>query len=104
MAAMAPFFRIINGLDGFELTCFWLTAFVVFLLIGFVLDYLMGRQGFGPYANAALALIGAFAGLYARYNYFAAYGGYEPYLTLTLLLAAPVLLMVVLSFLRTRTF
>lgn len=104
MAAMAPFFKMINGLEGFELVCIWLGFFVGFALIGFVLDYLMGRQGFGPYVNSALALIGAFVGLYARYNYFLGYLRYEPYLSLTLLLAAPVLLIVTLSFLRTRIF
>jgi uncharacterized membrane protein YeaQ/YmgE (transglycosylase-associated protein family) len=104
MAAMAPFFKMINGLEGFELACFWLAFFVVFVLIGFLLDYIMGGQGFGPFANSALAMIGGFAGLYLRYNFFLGYVGYEPYLSLTLLLAAPVLLIVMLSFLRTRVF
>jgi hypothetical protein len=104
MAAMDPFFRVINGLEGFELACFWLGSFVAFFLIGFLLDFIMGRQGFGPYVNSTLALLGAFAGLYARYNYFLGYIRYEPYLSFTLLLAAPVLLIVTLSFLRTRVF
>jgi TRAP-type uncharacterized transport system fused permease subunit len=104
MAAMSPFFLMINSLEGFELACFWLAVFVGFFLIGFVLDYLMGRQGFGPYVNSLLALIGALAGLYARYNYCQGYLRYEPYLSLTLLFAAPVFLIVVLSFLRTRAF
>ncbi len=102
MAAMAPFFKMINGLEGFELTCFWLAFLVVLALIGFLLDYIMGGQGFGPFGNSALALIGAFAGLYARYNFFLGYVRYEPYLSLTLLLSAPVVLIVMLSFLRTR--
>lgn len=104
MAAMSPFFTMIQGLEGFERACFWLAMFVGFVLIGFLLDYLMGRQGFGPYVNTALALIGAFAGLYARYNYFSAYVGYEPYLSFGLLFGTPVLLVMILSFLRTRVF
>jgi hypothetical protein len=104
MAAMTPFFLMVDGLEGFELVCFWLGLFVAFFLVGFFLDYLMGRQGFGPYINSALALIGAFAGLYARYNYFMGYVGYEPYLSFTLLFAAPVLLILTLSFLRTRVY
>jgi uncharacterized membrane protein YeaQ/YmgE (transglycosylase-associated protein family) len=104
MAAMAPLFKLIQGLEGFELACFWLGMFVVFFLIGFVLDYLMGRQGFGPYINSALALIGAFVGLYVRYNYLLGYVRYEPYLSFTVLFAAPVLIILTLSFLRTRVF
>ncbi|MGD1038165.1 MAG: hypothetical protein ABR878_13510 [Roseiarcus sp.] len=104
MAAMTPFFKLINSLEGFELVCFWLAAFVGFVLIGFLLDWLMGRQGFGPYVNSALALIGVCAGLYARYNYFMHYAGYEPYLSFALLFSAPVLLILILSFLKTRAF
>jgi hypothetical protein len=104
MTAMAPFFRMIVGLEGFEMVCFWLAAFVGFVLIGFLLDYLMGRQGFGPYVNSGLALVGVLCGLYARYNYFLPYGRYEPYLSFALLFAAPVALIVILSFARTRVF
>ena len=104
MQAMTPFFLMINGLDGFEKVCFWLAAFVGFVLSGFILDFLMGRQGFGPYINSVLALLGVFGGLYVRYNYMTPYLRYEPYVSFTLLFAAPVLLVVVLSFLRTRVF
>lgn len=104
MAAMTPFFQMIDALEGFELVCFWLAVFVAFFLIGFVLDYLMGRQGFGPYVNSVLALIGACLGLYLRYNYFLGYVRYEPYLSFTLLFAAPVALILILSFMRTRVY
>jgi hypothetical protein len=104
MEAMTPFFLMIRDLDGFEMVCFWLVAFVGFVLIGFVLDFLMGRQGFGPYVNSILALIGVFGGLYVRYNFMTPYLGYEPYLSLGLLFAAPVLLVLTLSFMRTRVF
>ena len=104
MAAMTPFFKLISALEGFEMVCFWLAAFVGFVLIGFLLDYLMGRQGFGPYVNSGLAAIGVFAGLYARYNYFLPYVRYEPYLSFGLLFAAPIFLILILSYLRTRVF
>ncbi len=104
MEAMAPFFRMVYALEGFELVCFWLAVVVGFFLIGFLLDYLMGRQGFGPYVNSALALVGAGIGLYARYNYLMNYVRYEPYLSFTLLFAAPVTLILMLSFMRTRAF
>ena len=86
------------------MVCFWLGVFVGFVLIGFVLDFLMGRQGFGPYVNSVLALLGVFGGLYVRYNFMTHYLRYEPYLSFVLLFAAPVLLVVTLSFLRTRVF
>ena len=38
MEAMMPFFLMVRDLDGFEKVCFWLAAFVGFVLIGFVLD------------------------------------------------------------------
>ena len=38
MAAMSPFFQMIQGLEGFELACFWLAMFVSFVLIGFLLE------------------------------------------------------------------
>jgi hypothetical protein len=104
MQAMTPFFEMVRGLEGFEMVCFWLGAFVSFVLIGFLLDYLMGRQGFGPLINSVLALFGAFAGLYIRYNFMTPYLRYEPYLSFGLLFAAPVLLVLTLSFARTRVF
>jgi len=104
MQAMRPFFQMIQDLEGFEMVCFWLAVFVGFVLIGFVLDYLMGRQGFGPYINSILALIGVFCGLYVRYNFMTPYLRYEPYLSFGLLFAAPVLLVVMLSFMRSRVF
>jgi hypothetical protein len=104
MQAMTPFFQMVRDLEGFEMVCFWLGAFVAFVLIGFALDYLMGRQGFGPYINSVLALIGVFAGLYVRYNFMTPYLRYEPYLSFGLLFAAPVLLVLTLSLARTRVF
>jgi len=104
MEAMTPLFLMIRDLDGFEMVCFWLAAFVGFVLIGFVLDYLMGRQGFGTYIISILALAGVFAGLYVRYNFMTPYLRYEPYLSFGLLFAAPVLLVLLLSFARTRVF
>jgi hypothetical protein len=104
MAAMTPFFVMLKSLEGFEMVCFWLAAFVGVVLVGFLLDYLMGRQGFGPYINSGLAVIGVWIGLYARYNYFLPFLRYEPYLSLTLLFATPVLLILLLSFLRTRVY
>ena len=85
------------------MVCFWLAVFVGFVLIGFLLDFLMGRQGFGPYVNSVLALVGAWVGLYARYNS----SPLRPLRALLELHAAvrgPVSLILILSFMRTRVF
>jgi uncharacterized membrane protein YeaQ/YmgE (transglycosylase-associated protein family) len=104
MAAMTPFFTMLHSLEGFELVCFWLAAFVGTVLTGFLLDWLMDRQGFGPFVNSVLALIGAFIGLYVKYNFLSRFGGYEPYLSFVMLFAAPVCFILSLSFMRTRVF
>jgi hypothetical protein len=104
MQAMTPFFLMIRDLEGFEMVCFWLGSFVGLVLIGFFLDFLMGRQGFGPYINSLLAGVGVFAALYLRFNFLMSYLRYEPYLSLVLLFGVPVLLVTGLSFARTRIF
>jgi len=104
MEAMTPFFLMVRDLEGFEMVCFWLGSFVGFVLIGFVLDYLMGRQGFGPYVNSILALVGVFVGLYVRFNFLTPYLRYEPYLSFGVLFTAPLLLVLLLSFMRSRVF
>jgi len=99
MQAMAPFFKVISELEGFENVVFWLGLFVFSLIAGFITDNIMGRTGFGPFWNAVLVLGGVFGGVYLRYNYFlhAPYYSYEPYLTLGLCLGVPALLLIVLG-------
>jgi hypothetical protein len=104
MHAMSPFFLMVQDLEGFEMVCFWLAAFVGVVLVGFGLDYLTGRQGFGPYINSLLAVVGVFAALYVRYNFAMPYLNYDPYLTVVLLFGFPVILVLGLSFARTRIF
>ncbi|THD42711.1 MAG: hypothetical protein E7774_15275 [Bradyrhizobium sp.] len=104
MQAMTPFFLMIRDLEGFEMVCFWLAAFVSLVLVGFILDFLMGRQGFGPFMNSILAGVGVFAALYVRYNFLSGYFIYDPYLTIGVLFAFPVILVVVMSMARSRIF
>ena len=101
MQAMKPFFLMIRDLEGFEMVAFWLAAFVSLVLVGFILDFLMGRQGFGPYINSLLAAVGVFIALYVRYNFLMSYLRYEPYLSFGLLFGVPVVLVIGLSFART---
>ena len=104
MRAMTPFFNYIFNLEGFEMVAFWLGLLISVAIVGFTLDYLMQRQGFGPLLNGLLALFGAFLGLYLRYNYFVRdpWFHFEPYVTMALCFGTPAILLVVLSFLRNR--
>jgi uncharacterized membrane protein YeaQ/YmgE (transglycosylase-associated protein family) len=104
MAAMAPLFEVVFGLEGFEATAFWLVLFVSFWIIGFALDVILQSQGFGPFLNGVLAFVGAFVGLYIRYNYRfdVSATAFEPYLTIGLILAPAALLLIALSALRSR--
>ena len=102
---MKPLTDIIFGLEGFEATAFWIGLFVTYMIVGFFLDYLMQRQGFGPYWNGALALLGTFLGLYVRYNYLKDHELYrwEPLLTMGCVTGGIAVFMVVLAFVRNRT-
>ena len=104
MRAMAPFLNYIFDLEGFEMVAFWLGLLIASAIVGFTLDMLMHRQGFGPLLNAVLALLGAFLGLYLRFNYFLRdpWFHYEPYVTMALCFGTPAILIAVLSFLRNR--
>ena len=69
MVAMEPVWRFLNSLEGFEFTAFWLGAGTGLFLMGFFLDYIMQRLGFGPLVNALFVIAGVWIGLYVRYNY-----------------------------------
>ena len=104
MAAMKPLFDVIFGLEGFEMTAFWLGMFIAFLGAGFFVDYLMHKQGFGVFWNGVYVFIAAFAGLYCRYNYFQRlpYTRYEPFLTAGLFFLSIAVFLTMMSFLRNR--
>jgi uncharacterized membrane protein YeaQ/YmgE (transglycosylase-associated protein family) len=104
MRAMKPFFVMISNFEGFEFVAFWLALFIGVIIAGFFLDMLMQRQGFGPFLNGVFALLGAFVGLYLRYNFFmhAPWFGYEPYVTSGLIFGSIAILMLILAFVRNR--
>ncbi len=105
MVAMAPVFEFMNGLEGFEWTAFWVGLFCIFMFAGFFIDYLMQKQGFGPYFNSLFAAAGTFLGLYLRFNYIqpSRIHFYDPYLSIACVFGATALLIVMLAFLRNRT-
>jgi hypothetical protein len=104
MAAMAPLFDVVFELSGFEAVAFWLVLFVCFWIVGFALDVILQKQGFGPFGNGIVAFAGAFGGLYIRYNYKFDMSAiaFEPYLTLGLIFMPAALLLLGLSLLRSR--
>ena len=104
MAAMKPLFDAVFELSGFEAVAFWLLLFVCFWIVGFALDAILQKQGFGPVGNGVVAFAGAFGGLYIRYNYkfdMSAVAS-EPYLTLGLIFMPGAFLLLGLSLLRSR--
>ena len=105
MAALKPIFDTIFGLEGFEATAFWVATFVVYMIIGFFIDMLMEKQGFGPYFNAVFAIVGTFLGLYVRFNYVVEYRIhlYEPFVSIGFIAAGISLFIVTLAFVRNRT-
>jgi hypothetical protein len=104
MPAMKPLFDVIFGLEGFEKTAFWLGMLTAFLGAGFLVDYLMHKQGFGVFWNGVYVFIAAFAGLYLRYNYFQRlpYTRYEPFVTAGLFFLSIAVFLTMMTFLRNR--
>lgn len=77
-----PLLQVILNLEGFDLAAFLLSAVVAFISVGFAVDYILGRQGMGPYWKSFYATLGAYAGLCAHDWWLRPYGAYEPYLTI----------------------
>ena len=92
-----------SNLEGFEFAAFWIASFTAVTLAGFFLDYIMQKQGFGPYFNAIYVAAGIL-GLYLRFNYLrpGMLPIYDPYLSITAILAVTAAMIVVMAFLRNR--
>ena len=103
MRAMKPLFETIGNFEGFEFVAFWLGT--VHHPDDRVLSrYADGKARFWGVADAIFALLGAFIGLYLRYNYFmrAPWFGYEPYVTMGLIFGSIAILLVMLALIRNR--
>jgi hypothetical protein len=75
-----PLLQLAMNLEGFDLAALLLSAIVAIVSVGFAVDYMLGRQGMGPYWDAFYATLGAYAGLCAHDWWLRSYGAYEPYL------------------------
>lgn len=104
MYAMQPVWDFLNHLEGFDFAAFWITSFAVVVITGFLIDYIMQRQGFGPIFNSVLLVCGIWAGLYVRFVY--ARPGImplpDPMLTIAVILAVTTTMLTVLATLRNR--
>ena len=105
MAAMNPVFHFLHSLEGFDWAAFWISAFTATMMAGFFIDYVMQKQGFGPYINSLFIAFGVWAGLWLRFNYLQPNKLHfvDPYLTLTAIFAVISTMFVVLAFVRNRT-
>jgi hypothetical protein len=97
-----PLLQLISGLEGFDFAAFILSAIVAFFSIGFAVDYVLGRQGMGPYWNSLCATLGAYAGLCAHDWWLRPYGAYEPYLTIVLVVGGLLTTVIAMSALALR--
>jgi hypothetical protein len=104
MVAMEPVWRFLHNLEGFEYAAFWIATFTAVTLAGFFLDYILQKQGFGPYFNACYVAGGIFLGLYLRFNYLqpGKVPLYDPYLSITAILGVTAIMIVLMAFLRNR--
>ncbi len=105
MVAMDPVWKFLNSLEGFEYAAFWIAFLTLVMLVGFFLDYVMQKQGFGPYFNALYVLGGVWLGLYVRYNYLQPNKVHlnDPFLSLGSIFAVTAAMLVVMAFVRNRT-
>jgi asparagine N-glycosylation enzyme membrane subunit Stt3 len=104
MEAMQPVWVFLNNLEGFDFAAFWIAAFTLTTMAGFFLDYVMQRQGFGPYFNALYVFAGVWVGLYVRFNYLRGYQGkfHDPYLTISTIFCVIILMLTSVAFVRNR--
>ena len=105
MVAMEPVWKFLHNLEGFEFAAFWISFFTMITLAGFFLDYIMQRQGFGPYWNALYVLGGVYLGLYVRFNYLHPNQMHlnDPFLAIGSIFAVTSAMIVVMAFVRNRT-
>jgi hypothetical protein len=80
-----PLLQLVSNLEGFDFAAFLVGAAVVFFSLGFAVDYIVGRQGMGPYWNSLYATLGAYAGLCVHDWWLRPHGAYEPYLTVAMI-------------------
>jgi hypothetical protein len=104
MYAMQPVWTFLGRLEGFDFAAFWITAFAGVVISGFLIDYIMQRQGFGAIFNSLLLVLCIFVGLFVRFAYAKpnVVPLPDPMLTIAVILAVTTTMLTTLSMLRNR--
>jgi len=104
MYVMQPVSQFFTRLDGFETAAFWIAAFTGVVIAGFLVDYILQKQGFGVFFNSILVALGIFAGLYVRFAYAkpSVIPLADPILSIAVILAVTTTMLTSLALLRNR--
>lgn len=104
MYVMQPVWLFLGRLEGFEFAAFWITSFAFVVISGFLIDYIMQRQGFGAIFNSFLLVGGIYIGLYVRFAYAKpnVVPLPDPMLTVAVILTVTTIMLTTLSMLRNR--
>ena len=89
-------------MSGLELLLLTLFVAVAFFIAGFVADAVLKNDGFGPYWNGVLALVGMMLGSQLRSSYFPLHSPYDPLLTLSFVFGVCVAFLLVLAAFRNK--
>ena len=97
-----PLINQIASLQGIEFVAVLFFIVIGYFCAGFLLDYFMKKQGFGPYLNGALALAGAYLAVWLKWTVFPHRAALDPLLTLSLIMATILVLVLGLAAVRNR--
>jgi hypothetical protein len=97
-----PWLADLGDLPLFETAFLILFVIVACMAAGFLLDAAMKNLGLGPFANAIIALIGVFAGIYLRYRLIGSRFGDDAFLTLGFGLGFALLVFLGIALVRSR--
>lgn len=92
----------LQQMSSLELLLLTLFLLVGFFIAGFVLDAILQKDGFGPYWNGLVAMLGVALGLSIRSRFFALTSPYDPAFTMAIVLGTLVAMLMLLSAVRNR--
>jgi hypothetical protein len=101
-AVRLPFFMAFHTFSMVEIAILTLFVTVAFFVAGFVVDSVMEGEGFGPYWNGVIALVGLVFGLAARAMFFPYHSSYDPVLTFGVVFGVMIWVLLVLAAVRNR--
>jgi hypothetical protein len=104
MYVLQPVWQFLDRLDGFETAALWIFGFTAIVIAGFIIDYIMQKQGFGVLYNSVVVAAALVLGLYIRLAYARpnVVPLADPLLTIVVILATTTGLITTLALLRNR--